>query len=372
MSTIVGEICSLMETHFNSNGLDSSDAKQAALKEVLEHCDSASDELTGGTIPSEYKAEVTLTGKKLAKWINPLDFSGNLNSAIVKLEHAEELVAAELALDTRKLEIKSLTTDHTSTEFTAVLSDISLQKDEIRLKLAHVLYLLSNFSLGAKFAYGVHFNKHQALSSLSDSEIQVGQLHQIRKGLIELRENYREIERSLKAKVIPISLRHSKYMGGPIVPNDNINTPNEQYSFVTPKGMFIKNEFELHLDSLKVLIDLNADPLWIRNIGIQVFLKDHASNPYPNMISATLTPMNSEKYFSDNKYKPDEIKFTSISTHTTEPNVTWANENLYIGVKPKGKWMLKLDGSLEKELDNEVLDVILYLDVVGNLGGALE
>ncbi|MEZ8686351.1 hypothetical protein AB6D53_01915 [Vibrio splendidus] len=319
--------------------------------------------------------DIDLTGAKIRSDINPLDFTANLNTAIVLADNTQKLIQTGYALDDNQLRIQTyLKTLGVDTHLDELQTRTEKQKKQLERQCQRVVADLANFTKAARV--GLHTlleitDNQKPDPGLSDFENLMESLHR-------LREHYRNKESNITDHIIPVSLRFAKDTDGNyILPDGKLSiNSNSRY----------KNATVLNLTHEGCTVDLtncaafrrfinSTSKLWVRDVGAQVNIKTaHEDTASMETLSLSLSPDGGVPLTGVANlpaHKAKTLHLTGCLNTKSEPRPTWAGHPSIIGFSPMRKWtvMFNPHSLLSSPLadsgaSGQLLDVILYFHVL--------
>ncbi|WP_047515708.1 hypothetical protein [Vibrio harveyi] len=319
--------------------------------------------------PSSLSVEIDLSGDNLPEWLNPLDFAGNLNSAIIALDSVETLSNAHRALRNSYIALLTSLDDQQLTMYkTEIEKRYDEQTHEIDVQLKKKIVMLASYSKAAKLGFKYQLDI-DALADVNDGNESTNDLAIIRDGLQNLRDQYRKIEARLRPTVIPVSLRFAAkkdpqpqyLLGSDILP---IETENRNKIDTTAEA-FGLHSFEVDLTELEQFKSLHSNWLWIRQIGIEIHEIGLTQSTIPNYITAIIEKAGAPDLYSGaSEYRCDKIAFNDIYSTPKEPSVSWSRNTSVIGIDPRTTWKVGIKKNSMRVAETKILDVILYFNVI--------
>jgi len=342
------------------------------------------------TVPLDLTCfETEITGKKLAPWIQPLNFEKNLNSAIDALEIVDRLLNEQRQTQLIKIQqnfIKGMLSnlpDHTYIDNHNDLSQYIDTEDfskDLALRFSQKMIDLIEYTkaakLGAELLFGI---------KPTDLEFHGGWvgISKIRESLRKLLEIYRQLIANEQEEIIPISLKKVKN-DSDIYLVKEWHDDGKQNKERGPRVGLCYDTLKFDLTQASALNKLKNQR--IRRLGIQIIdatslmisvvqfkkgeekrLKFYEDYNHPNFWSITLSDESSGFPLGKNafdKFLIEPIKFSDVAGSRNTSSVSWSRYDALINFNPNRLWKMTIQSESHRGVKtSDIRDIILHIHI---------
>lgn len=337
--------------------------------------------------------ETILTGAKLPRWIQPLHFESNLNTALEALKAVDALVTEYRSLILSEMHSRFVGLElirHYGDEpqadigqFMQLTKSLNYKsiKAGLEFRISKRMIDLIEYSKAAKIGAKVLFEIDEddiEVEGLNDSDYP-DVLSKLREPLRRLAEEYRILATSMSEELIPVSLKHGKDHSGNFVANWTGDSETSQQNHTTGLG---QSELTIDLRSFDKLVPRHR----VLKMGIQIIDKDadklikrtqpdttEYQDDMPGMWSLEIAPIDQTQHFGEARnYHHTIFNKMSLSNvlggrHTE--SLVWINDPSLLNSNGNKKWKIKIKSNTHEEKTyNEIRDIFLYFHVSKKAG----